>query len=125
MSSGHICMGIFGKTVLAHRVIWKLVHGEEPRTIDHINGDPKDNRIENLRSVAQVDNCRNGRMRKTNISGVTGVRWDARIKRWVARINVGMRGQYLGVFVHLNEAVAARKAAEIKYGYHANHGQRR
>ena len=60
----------------AHRVIWAIVHGVDPRhQIDHINGDTTDNRIENLRLCVngQKDNQQNSKIRRTNTSGVNGV----------------------------------------------------
>ena len=42
-----------------HRVVWLLVKGRLPKQIDHINGDRKDNRIENLREVSQSENDAN------------------------------------------------------------------
>lgn len=44
----------------AHRVAWFLHYGKWPtKCIDHINGDRHDNRINNLRDVGHIDNCRN------------------------------------------------------------------
>lgn len=48
---------IFGQSYKAHRVIYKMVHGEEPDEIDHINMDRSDNRLCNLRSVTHRENC--------------------------------------------------------------------
>jgi len=43
--------------------------------------------------------------------------------RWRASISVANRQRYLGTFDYLAEAVEARKAAEVKYGFHPNHGR--
>ena len=57
-----------------HRIVWTLVNGRMPKQIDHINGDPKDNRIENLREVSQSENDENRvwtwKMGKGKIPGV-------------------------------------------------------
>ena len=50
-----------GQTYLTHRLIWKYVTGEDPDTIDHINGDKFDNRWHNLRSVPIEINNRNSK----------------------------------------------------------------
>lgn len=105
-----------------HRAVWAMFYNYWPIEIDHINGDRQDNRIENLREVTRSENLRNARRRCTNVSGVTGVSWDTKLSRWVAVIQTTYN-KYLGSFDSFEEAVAARKAAEIKYGYHPNHGR--
>lgn len=110
----------------AHRVAWALHHGVWPTgTIDHINGDPRDNRIENLRDVSHQENHRNQRVRKNNTSGAMGVSWFRGTGRWSAYIMVDKRKQHLGYFAELADATAARKAAEKLFGFHANHGKAR
>ena len=77
-----------GDTVtLVHRIIWEMFHGEIPKDmiIDHKDGNPWNNKIENLRCVRQELNPRNARMRKDNTSGNTGVGW------YAARKKHGMR----------------------------------
>lgn len=106
----------------AHRVIWAIQTGSWPRVIDHINGDPADNRWENLRDVSYRGNAKNMCMRSDNSSGVTGVRWAA--NRWVATISAEGERKHLGRFTEKADAIAARKEAERKYGYHENHGRR-
>lgn len=58
-SRGYRCGRIRGQDYKAHRIIWRLVHGDEPEFIDHIDGDQLNNRIENLRSVSHTQNMRN------------------------------------------------------------------
>lgn len=113
---------ISGKTYLAHRIIWKMMTGIEAVEIDHINGDRSDNRFENLRSVNHQQNCRNLRLRAGNRSGTMGVFWNASRKRWSARIWHNGRPAFLGDFIEKDDAIAARKAAENRYGFHPNCG---
>lgn len=117
---------IFAVRYQAHRVIWAMHYGEWPTDqVDHINGNPIDNRIENLRVVSSRENSRNQKVRSTNHSGVMGVTWQSNRKCWYVRISIdGEHDHYVGRFRNLDEAIAARKAAELKHGYHENHGNR-
>lgn len=114
---------IFSQTVRAHNVIWALYTGDWPAPmVDHINGDPADNRIDNLRAATPSVNMKNTGMSIANTSGVVGVH--QRGKRWVAYIRVNGKPITLGSFRGLAEAAAAREAANQKYGYSETHGKR-
>ena len=120
---GYRCGGIFAVMYRAHRVIWAMETGEWPSEyIDHINGDTSDNRISNLRDVSVSENGKNQKRPASNTSGAVGVHWDGRRGNWVARI-YGSHGEYVGAFTNYDDAVAARKAAEARHGYHGNHGR--
>lgn len=123
-SKGYRCGGVFGQIFLAHRVIWAIYHGVWPaNSIDHINGDCSDNRIENLRDVSVAENQRNMKIHKSNSSGVSGVHWSKNNKGWVARIYHENRLRCLGTFKDKQDAIYARKSAERRFGYHPNHGR--
>lgn len=116
---------IFRKGFLAHRVSWALFHGcWSDVYIDHINGDPFDNRIENLREVNNQENLRNSGLYSTNKSGVTGVSFSTDRRKWIADIRVDNKTIPLGRFSSFKDAVCARKQAELEYGFHKNHGSR-
>lgn len=115
---------IFGRPYKAHRVLWLLANGEWPlEDIDHINGSPSDNRIDNLRSISHAENLKNLRTPRTNTSGVIGVSWSKRYRRWHAYIKVSGRKISVGSFSDIAGAISARKDAEIQYGFHENHGR--
>lgn len=113
--NGYIKVFVNEKTLQAHRVIYAIVHGEMPGEIDHINKDRADNRIENLRNVSHSVNIHNSRVPKTNTSGFPGVDWDARNRKWHARIMLNNQRVSLGRFEDFDEAVYARKMAKIRY----------
>ena len=66
---------IAGKKLAVHRLVWKMHHGEDPYALDHINNDKADNRIENLRSVTDSENCidRDLKLRVDNTNGTPGL----------------------------------------------------
>lgn len=68
-------VGIQGKVRKVHRVVYEMFKGDIPKgmTIDHIDGDPLNNKILNLRAISQYTNTCNCKMSKNNTSGVTGV----------------------------------------------------
>ncbi len=113
---------IFGQRVYAHRAAWAIMKGRMPRLdIDHINGQKDDNRIKNLRIVTKKGNGRNRQLSANNTSGISGVHWCRTARRWIAKIG---KSQYVGAFVEKQDAIAARKAAERRMGYHENHGRK-
>lgn len=120
-AGGYLTGHLNGRPVKAHRIIWELVYGKCVAEIDHINGNPADNRLCNLREVSHAENGRNLKLKATNKTGVCGV-YPRRSGRWYARITVGRKQIDLGTFDKIEAAIAARKAAEIAYGFHANHG---
>lgn len=126
LHKGYRRLFLDGEHHRAHRVIWKLHHGEDPVFIDHINGDGTDNRLINLRDVSHQVNAKNRKLYINNESGVNGISFHTRDKVWSARISIG-RSQdvHLGNYDTKAEAVAARFAAEKVLEYHENHGKPR
>lgn len=120
LSKGYLTGKIGDHRCYAHRVIWKMMTGEEPPAIDHINGITSDNRFANLAAATYATNNRNAARRITNTSGVTGVSFDRKRNRWRAYIDDEGR-RPLGYFVQIEDAVRARKAAERELGFHPNH----
>jgi hypothetical protein len=124
-SKGYRQIKIGGSLHRAHRLAWLIVTGEWPTAdIDHINGDPSDNRISNLRVVTHAENQRNKAIGLNNTSGVMGVDWIKARGKWRARVKVAGRNIHIGYFSDIADAIAARLAAEITYGYHENHGRK-
>lgn len=117
--------GKLGRHVyLAHRAVWKIVTGEDPVEIDHLNGDRGDNRFANLRSTTHLENSRNKAIEARNTSGCIGVSFRSENSRWRARMKVNGRDISLGHFSSKEDAIRARKTAEKKFGFHPNHGRK-
>ena len=123
ISCGYRRGSIQGSSVLAHRVVWKMAHGEEPRVIDHENGDKTDNRPSNLRSVTHGENSRNAKRSAANTSGFSGVVWNKRVGKWQSQIGYRSRNIVLGHYDQFDDAISARLDAERTYGFHPNHGR--
>lgn len=117
---------IDGVNYRAHRLAWLYTYGSFPKNhIDHIDGDGTNNKIKNLRSVTRTENQKNTRLRADNTSGVVGISWDTAREKWHSYISDKGRRITLGYFKNKEKAVEERKKAEIKYGYHPNHGKLR
>lgn len=109
---------------LAHRVAWAIYYGEWPIFgLDHINGNKTDNRIANLREADHRENGKNTKLTSRSRFGVLGVGFVDRVGRWKAFINDENGLKHLGYFSTFHDAVAARKDAERRLGYHPNHSR--
>ena len=82
---------------------------------DHINRNRLDNRKENLREVTPFESVLNRGINKNNTSGYRGVTYSKRYKKWVAQISHNRKNHILGRFDRKEDAIAARKAGEVKY----------
>ena len=115
---------ILGKNYVAHRVAWAIYYGAWPEgEIDHINGDPSDNRIVNLRDVSHAENTRNVRRRITNTSGHVGVYWDKKVQKWRSQGTFNSEYYFLGHYCSKDDAIVARQVFERDHGFHENHGR--
>lgn len=121
-----VSINLDNRSFKAHRLAWLLVHGRAvPRVIDHINGDPCDNRTANLRAATKSTNAVNSPAPANNTSGVKGVfhhpkRYPA--TPFMAYISIRGKRHHLGYFRTLEEAAEARrKAAVAFYGEYARH----
>lgn len=102
------------RDLLAHRIIWKMVTGKDPIGIDHINGNPSDNRWCNLREATTAQNAHNKKRPATNTSGYKGVTFIPAHKKWQAGIEMNGKAKHLGWFLDPKDAHAAYCAAAIK-----------
>jgi hypothetical protein len=110
------CIRIDGRNYTAHQLAWLYVTGEWPSLlVDHRDGDPTNNRWDNLRLATRSENSANRRRNRNNKSGFKGVIWDQRHGGWLARIGKNRRTYYLGRYTTAEEAHAAyaAKAREL------------
>jgi hypothetical protein len=123
-SNGYHLICINGLNYYSHRLAWLYMMGEWPaEDVDHLNHIRTDNRWSNLRAATYIENGKNISMPKLNTSGRIGVSWHNKRGLWVAKIGSGGKPIFLGDFKTFDEAVAARAAAEVKHGFHTNHGR--
>ena len=121
---GYRKIEIGGKGYYGHRLAFLYMTGAFPeKDTDHIDGNPSNDAWANLRAVSTRENMLNKRRYNNNKSGRVGVIWSKGGGKWVAHISVDKRLKHLGVFESLDDAIACREAAEIKYNYHPNHGR--
>lgn len=110
-ADGYVRISFKYKKYKVHTLAWYMTYGEVAQNLDHINGDPADNRIANLRKASIHQNNQNRRMKKTNVVGMKGV--SKRRDKFMAKI----AGKYLGLFSTPEEAAAAYAAAAVeKFG---------
>jgi hypothetical protein len=112
--NGYRMVGISGYKIMAHRLIWLLEKGTFPSLeIDHINRQPDDNRIINLREVTRQQNVLNRGCSRNNRLSLKGVHrhqdgYRARIMRGSVTLDLGM-------FDTAKEAAIAYTTAEKVY----------
>jgi len=113
---GYVCVAIGGVRFLAHRLVFAMASGAWPSLhIDHIDGNPNNNKISNLREATQAENMRNCRPQSRSKTGYRGVHWHQASRKWRASICVAGARIYLGVFSEIEHAKAAYSAAAQKY----------
>jgi hypothetical protein len=118
MKDGYVKIILDQKQYRAHRLAWFIMTGTWPihgTEIDHANGNRADNRWANLRAVTRTQNNMNLPPRTDNKSGHRGVSWRKDTQQWHARIGKHGKTILLGNFDSLEDAVAARVAAESEH----------
>ena len=116
-------IGLYGKQYKLHRIVFLFHYGYLPKSVDHIDGNPSNNHIENLRECTQIENCRNSKRRSDNRSGIKGVCWHKQHEKWYASISVNKKQCFIGLFSELEGAKDAVDKERIKHhGEFANYG---
>lgn len=110
-----ICSRNWKQDRYLHRVITSC---PVDMVVDHINGDKLDNRRSNLRVCLHQQNMKNMRFTSRNKTGEVGVVFDKKRLKWAAYISHNNKTTFLGRFDLFEQAVLARKKAELEF-----HGQ--
>ncbi len=114
-NTGYIRIIINKKNYLLHRLIYKYFNEDFDLTfsynnlIDHIDINPLNNKIENLRLVNRSQNNRNINKRKNLSSKYIGVSWKKRTNKWCAQIKINGKVKHLGYFTNEEDAYKCYK----------------
>jgi hypothetical protein len=124
----YLRINICSKSYYLHRVIFLHQHGNQPKTIDHIDGDCFNNKIENLRQVTQQENCLNRKHATSSRSPYKNVYLQAPTKKsewkrnWVVSLSVHGKRKYCGSFDDVEFAdLVATEARNLYHGQYARH----
>jgi hypothetical protein len=105
---------------MAHRIIWKIVTGNDPaEQIDHKDGNCDNNAWQNLREASQPQNQWNTKVRSTNESGASNIfrlnTVRATSKKWRVKISHNGVREFIGDYHTFSEAISARNEAITKH----------
>lgn len=107
---GYIVSGQGDKIIRLQRLIMDVT---DPNfVVDHINNNPLDNRKSNLRICTTLENNLNKIDSGRNTSGILGLYWSNKRKKWCPEIRYNNKRVHLGRWDDINEAAVARLYAE-------------
>ena len=108
----------------AHCLVFLYMTGKLPEHhVDHKNHITDDNKWKNLREATRKENGMNRTLNANNTSGFCGVSWNKPSKRWQSKIKIDGKDYSLGIYKTHYAACYARHAANIRHGFHENHGK--
>jgi hypothetical protein len=121
-------VSVDSKIQALHRMIYLWHHGHLPKTLDHIDGDRSNNKIENLREATQQQNCLNRKHHSNSKSPYKNVYLQSPTKNsewkrnWVVSISIEGKRKYIGSFDDLELAdLVAMEARDKFHGRFARH----
>lgn len=115
LNHGYVRVRLTCGVTFAHRIIFLMLNGYLPKEIDHIDGNPSNNKIANLREATHAQNARNMKTNSRNTSGAKGVYFHKLTKKWQVIIREAGRYKQIGLFANFDDAKAARKQAEQEF----------
>jgi hypothetical protein len=108
-------VGLNWKIYGLHRIIFLIHYGYFPKEVDHIDGNPLNNKIENLREATRSEQLCNTRLRKDSTSGIKGVMWHKLMKKWLVRVYKHKKVIYKNYFDDIELANLVAVEARNKY----------
>jgi hypothetical protein len=118
LGDGRSQITINKKHYKTHRLVYLMFYGYMPKEVDHIDGNPLNNQIENLRFASRSEQCCNTKLRKDSTSGIKGVTWDKSRGKWIVSINKNKKTMFRGRFDDLE--LAQLVAVEARNKYHGD-----
>lgn len=110
------------KPYKVHRIIFLMHYGYMPKMIDHIDGNPFNNKIENLRECTAQENNRNQKLALRNTSGFKNVTWSKSAKKWQVGFMLSNNYKHIGTFEDIELAdLVAQEARDKYFGQFARH----
>lgn len=102
--NGYLIVKIKGSPFLAHRLIHKMVTGNDPTEfIDHKNRSKSDNTWDNLREATNSQNCLNSTINRKSKSGIKCVYYEERSKLWYVRMTYKTKEEAVAAFELLHK----------------------
>ncbi len=123
----NLCKDGKQKTITVHRLVAMafIENLENKICIDHINNIKTDNRAENLRWATHGENNQNAKLSTRNTTGIKGVCFNKKNKKWRAQIMIDGKQIHIGYYKTIEEATTARrKMANSIYGEFMNDCER-
>ncbi|MCH7936635.1 MAG: HNH endonuclease [Proteobacteria bacterium] len=112
IAGGYIKIVIDNQAYYAHRLAWLYLQGKWPEAgIDHRDGNPSNNKFDNLRPATQVENMHNTPAQKNNTSGFKGVTWHRQRRKWAAQAYIEGKHIHIGLFESKEDAARAYNQA--------------
>jgi hypothetical protein len=98
-----------------HQIIFAIYYKYIPKEVDHIDNNPSNNCIENLRAATRSQNAINQPLTLKNKSGIKGVSWHKQAKKWMVQLFVNKQYKYLGLYDDIELAKLVSIEARNKY----------
>ena len=92
------------KRYMLHKLVFFIHHGYVPKIVDHVDGNPSNNKIENLREADKYQNNWNAKVRKHSRTGLKGVTFHPQSGKYRARIRCINKIYSLGLFATKEDA---------------------